>query len=115
MAFLVAVERTTGFHPDRPTGYFRAVAHSMGLDRADNKPLSRDIVSRTDVRKEGHPAGGRSSTQAGPQEGLGDIGISDAESLRRANNRPVRVDALLGALNLRPHKGPTKDSQEGNK
>lgn len=102
MAFLVAVERTTGFHPERPTGYFRAVAHSMGLDRADNKPLSRDIVSRMDVRKEGQPA----DSGDGSEEG---------RVLHRPVNRPVRIGELLGALDLRPHQGPTKDSQEGNK
>lgn len=126
MAFLIAVERTVGAHPDRPTGYFRAVALTLGLDRADNKPLARDIVRRMDVRKEGHTTGPRRS----PTEGLprtrpmdartGDDrlragGLDEGPVVHGANHRPQRIGELLGNLDLRPHQRPTKDVQEGNK
>ena len=102
LAFLVGVERTLGAHPARPTGYFRAVALNLGLDRADNKPLARDTLRRTDVHKEGDTEGRRS----GAQEGQG---------MRSATNRPVRISELLGTYHPRPHQGPITDSQEGDK
>jgi hypothetical protein len=102
LAFLVAVQRTAGAHPDRPTGYFRAVAHSMGLDRADNKPLARDTLTRTDVHKEGHP-GGRGS------------GSEEGQDVRRSTTRPVRIGELLGAFDSRSHQISTTDEQEGDK
>jgi hypothetical protein len=130
MSFLVAVERTVGFHPERPTGYFRAVAHSMGLDRADNKPLARDTLRRTDVRKEGNTRGlegrsetGRSSDRAGTGapgvHEAGDQGVvDDASGLRRTDHQPVRIGELLGSLNLGPRSREERDGdrkEEGNK
>ncbi len=110
LAYLVAVQRTAGAHPERPTGYFRAVALSMGLDRADNKPLERDTVRRTDVRKEGHAGGVPGGSSSGRETG----GLPE-DHLRGPSRRPQRIGELLGGLDLRPHQRPTKDVQEGNK
>lgn len=101
LAFLAAVQRTAGAHPAHPTGYFRAVALSMGLDRADNKPLARDTLSRTDVHKEGHPGSPSSGPEAGP-------------GVHRPDRGPIRIGELLGAVDLGPHQRPSKDEQEGN-
>ena len=127
MSFLVAVERTVGFRPEKPTGYFRAVAHSMGLDRADDKPLARDTLTRTDVRNEGHPGGLESRFGTGPSRGrglaedrglhaAGDQGLDEeASDLHRTSHRPVRIGELLGTLDLGPREGPSKNGKEGNK
>jgi hypothetical protein len=130
MSFLVAVERTVGFHPERPTGYFRAVAHSMGLDRADNKPLARDTLRRTDVRKEGDPGGLEGRHQQGfasSGPGVGPSGayetfeegvVGEASDLRRATHRPVRIGELLGTFDPRSRPREERDGdrkEEGNK
>ena len=126
LAFLIAVQRTAAAHPARPTGYFRTVALTLGLDRADNKPLARDIVRRTDVHKERDTsslASGDRSRRPGNAEGAGTPGIHEAgdapvvpseTGLRRADHRPVRIGELLGSINVRPHQGPPTDSQEGD-
>ena len=119
MSFLVAVERTVGFHPERPTGYFRAVAHSMGLDRADNKPLARDTLRRTDVRKEGDARTASRDLSAGPSSN-GESGPAPVKTtdLRRTDHRPQRIGELLGSLNLGPHPREERDGdrkEEGNK
>lgn len=118
LAFLVAVERTVGARPDRPTGYFRTVALTLGLDRADNKPLARDTLRRTDVLKEGDTEGSRGSSAtrrgATPQERLEDQRAGSSSDLHRATSGPVRISELLGAIDPRPHQGPSTDSQEGD-
>ncbi len=128
LAFLAAVQRTAGAHPARPTGYFRAVSHSMGLDRADDKPLQRDMIRRTDVHKEGQPGAipsghgerpGRDDRVAQDGSGIyqGDGGGVGEESpdLRRSSHRPVRIGELLGAIDPRTRQRPTTDEQEGDK
>lgn len=129
LSFLVAVERTVGAHPERPTGYFRTVALTLGLDRADNKPLARDTLRRTDVHKEGDSGGLRGSHTSRPgRDGEATHGLASAQDsrtggspdegapdLHRTSHRPHTVGDVLGTLNLRPHQIPTTDSQEGDK
>jgi hypothetical protein len=130
MSFLVAVERTVGFHPERPTGYFRAVAHSMGLDRADNKPLARDTLRRTDVRKEGDPGGLEGRDRAGHTRNPGGMdapgddeardqaSLDEAADLRRSTYRTVRIGELLGTFDPRSRPREERDGdrkEEGNK
>lgn len=103
----------------RPGAYFRRLARSSGIDRADSKPLRRYAAQGPgDARtpKVGVPARhdglvGLPGTR-GP-EPAADRGLSEDEeaSVRRANARPVGIGELLGSLNLGPRQGPADDGQ----
>lgn len=81
IAYLKAVESTVYAMPRKSmTGYFRSVCHTVGMERAERKPLARE-------------------SQEGPSDS-GDAagGIETRWGMRRADSRPTAVGDVLGTL-----------------
>lgn len=97
LAFLAAVERSVD--KASPVGYFRSVARSMALDRADNKPLERE----------------RDTTPRPSYEGPVGLHPAEGQGLRGADRGPVRIGDLLGALDLGPRQRPADDGKASAK
>jgi hypothetical protein len=91
LAFLAAVERS--IDKKSPVGYFRAIAKSMAIDRADEKPLERDRAQ-----------GPRDAGPPGPDP-------TERPGLRGADRGPESIGALLRALDLGPRQGPADDGK----
>jgi hypothetical protein len=90
LAFLTACQRSAD--KASPVGYFRKIARSMALDRAENKPLERERERPGNARAAPiHPEAG--SDVRSPQTG------------------PTRIGALLGSLNLGPYPRPERDGR----
>lgn len=95
LAFLAAVERSAD--KASPVGYFRKIARSMALDRADHKPLERE---RGTTPRSGHA----SPLEIHPEEGQG---------LRGADRGPQSVGDLLRSLDLGPRQRQADDGKAG--
>jgi hypothetical protein len=93
-AFLLAVTNTVIANPRSRTGYFRAVALSTALKRADDKPL----------RREERPgdAGGISGR------------IAPRPEVRSRTARPNAIGDVLGALDLGPREGRTQNGPQSH-
>jgi hypothetical protein len=137
MAFYAAVQSSMGPHITRPAGYFRKVARSTGIVRADNKPLSRDRKLATDVLpkarpetkaarwQEGGPGNGSDGTHgdaARPMErvagerdipGLFALDGDERKSLYRARSRPQSIGSLLGSHHDGAREGRTPSRETG--
>ena len=105
MAFLIGVERLAAvpnISEKSAIPYFRAIAHSMALERADDKPLSREKQSGTLVHDE---AQGPGDTR--------DVRLSDEErqEVHRARSRPIAIGELLGGLDVRPRTQSADDGK----
>ena len=124
MAFLSSVQNSLLPWIDDPAAYFVKVARSSGIERADNKPLAREM------HRDLHQAGDNRSGGAGHGTGRpGDLAqlpgvhpgqhvrtevLDEEDHLRRAHVRPSPIGSLLGTLNLGPRQGRTTDGSEGN-
>jgi hypothetical protein len=105
MAFLIGVERLAAvpnISEKSAIPYFRAIAHSMALERADDKPLAREKQSGTLVHDEAQ----------GPGDAR-DVRLSDEErwELHRARSRPIAIGDLLGSLHVGPREGRADDGE----
>lgn len=97
LAFLQAVERTVYAMPRKPTAYFRSVALTIGMERAERKPLARE-------------------SQEGPGYRDGqDGGVATRWGMRRADTRPTGVGEVLRQIAARSHQGQPTDGSEGTK
>jgi hypothetical protein len=138
LAFLAAVQSSIGPNITRPAGYFRRVAKSTALVRADNKPLSRDRKLATDVlpkaspaakaprRQEGRPGNesdGAHGDVARPVErvagerdipGLFALDGDERKSMYRARSRPQSIGSLLGSNRdgARERRTPSREKGE---
>jgi hypothetical protein len=92
MAFWLGVERTISEadNAQHAVGYFRTQAKRMALDRAENKPLSRERQGNA------APAG------AGPAAGLPGVPGADSRFERLG-------DILSRAIDSRPHPGQLRE------
>lgn len=83
----------------RATGYFRSVARSSAMYRADNKPLARN----RDVAKKAEegPGNARDANQ-GSEEGRGVHGT---------RSRPVSIGDVLRSLDIGPRQGLSDDGE----
>ena len=95
MAFLAAVEHSAD--KASPVGYFRKIARTMALDRADNKPLERD---------HGQGPGNARPVPVDPEE---------RRELRGADRGPESIGDLLRALDSRSRQRPADDGEESAK
>ena len=120
-AFLQAVQVTCAQAEKSPTGYFRSVAQTSALKRADEKPMARATFTANERPGQSK----RGSRGAGPRHGRlpGGAAVAGADesgaaavpvepsSLRRTVTRPVAVGQVLGSLDLRPRERPADDGQ----
>lgn len=98
LAFFQAVEKTVYAMPRKSrTGYFRSVARTAGMERAERKPLAREQEGPGNVRGRG------SGLQTRPDE------------VRSTRHRPVRIGELLGPFTARSHQGPPTNGSESEK
>lgn len=95
LAFLAAVEHAAD--KASPVGYFRKIARTMALDRADNKPLERDR----------EPAQ-RPSPAAPPG-----VHPAEGQDVRGADRGFQSIGDLLRAFDAGPRQGPAHDGEEG--
>lgn len=120
LAFLAAVQSSIGPSISRPAGYFRKVAKSTALVRADNKPLAR-------YRHEEGPGDGKHRPDgqaprpvervAGEWDipGLFALDGHQRESVYRSRSRPQSIGSLLGTNHhgaregRTPHGGESKE------
>lgn len=140
MAFLGAVQSVLVPGVRNPAAMFRSVARRTGLERADNKPLAREMHHGVETnpfaalihqaQAAAQPAPGRlahtnaigdatgleanrmAGTTGRPQRGVSVLDPADTD-LRRARHRPESIGDLLGALNARPHQTGPENGSEG--
>lgn len=122
-AFLQAVQVTCAQAKNSPTGYFRSVAQTSALKRADEKPMARatftpDERPRQSRRRTGGQRPRHGRLPVGPQEpGPDESGAAavpvEPSTLRRTVTRPVSVGQVLGSLDLGPRERPADDGTEG--
>ena len=113
MAFLSAVQNTLLPWVDDPAAYFVKLARANGAERADNKPLAREMH-----REEGpgNPGGRqRGARPRPPRNGETVRGLTEEDLVRRAANRPQSIGALLGTLHVGPHQDGTSHGKESIK
>jgi hypothetical protein len=112
LAFFTAVQHALApTVTTNPVGYYRRLARSMAIDRADRRPLEREIGPRDGGSTgRGHREGPRG---VGPLDGPApvllarDQGVSGEEpGVHGPRTRPIRVGELLGSLDLGSHQGP---------
>ena len=85
---------------DNPGGAFRRKARIMALDRAENKPLSRDAPTR-EAR----------SGDAGPAP----ADLREGSGVYRPPTRPVRIGSMFGTAHARPRQGQADDGKASPK
>ena len=133
LAFLAAVQSSIGPGITRPAGYFRRVARSTALVRADNKPLTRDRKLATDVLPKaspqekdargqpwgpGYPTDGTLRDAPGPMGDVDPLRGQDSPwsrirpvdddrtgDLHRSRARPASIGSLLGKNDSGARKG----------
>lgn len=121
LAFFTAVQHA--LDPgviDNPVGYYRRLAVSMAIDRADRRPLEREIGPRDQggagAGDQPRPGGVDPVHGGAPVLLARDPDVSEEEaSLRRSHARPVRIGELLGTLNLGARQEQPTDGSEGRK
>ena len=124
LAFLAAVQNSLLPWIEDPAAYFVKVARASGVDRADRKPLTREMHRE---EGSGHPGDARSGNQAGHvgSSGLaGGSGLAQARpapvvleetSLRRSHARPESIGNLLGSINLGTRQDGSTDGSQSTK
>lgn len=121
LAFLAAVQHALSpAVTSNPVGYYRRLAKSMAIDRADRRPLEREVGPRNapDAQRGDRSGPGRDRPIHGPEPVLlaRDQGVSVEEpGVRRTNARPVPIGDVLGALNLGPRQELPKDGSASGK
>jgi hypothetical protein len=118
MAFLSAVQTVTATRRRSPTGYFRSVARSMGIDMADNKPLSREANREAHLFAAEAAPGSGDTDRPGNGDAAGPQGDDPARpdaspDLRRTIARPIAIGALLGSLHLGAREDGSAHGREG--
>lgn len=83
------------------SGYFRSVARSSALYRADNKPLSRD--KDAEAKTEKRPSDPRN-------EDSRDV---EGRRVRRPDSGFVSIAGVLRSLDFGPRQGPAEDGEAG--
>ena len=121
IAFLGTVQSSLLPWIEDPAAYFVKVARSTGIERADNKPLAREMHREEgpghdgDLRG-GHPARRRRDLAPvrgrNPSQRVVPEVLDEEDHLRRAHARPDAIGNLLGSLNLGPRQGPAHDGKE---
>lgn len=96
----------------KPGALFRVLAKSKGLDRADNRPLTRDRVPA------GRPSNLPERPTSGQQGSVRGMASSKAEPVDGSpmpgrTARPASLAEVLGSLNLGARQGPAPDGEEG--
>jgi hypothetical protein len=121
LAFFTAVQHA--LDPSvtvNPVGYYRRLALSMAIDRADRRPLEREVGPRD----QGSPGTGHQPGPGGPDPVAGpgpvllarDQDVSgEVPGVHGPRSRPVHIGDVLGSLNLGPHQGPRKDGSASGK
>ena len=116
-AFLAAVQNSLLPWITDPAAYFVKVARSSGIERADNKPLAREMHrEQTGSGNTGDVRGGH-----GPRFD-GDLAVvrssnairdirPEEDNLRRSHARPIAIGDLLGSIDPRPRQGPADDGK----
>lgn len=120
LAYLVCATQSSTRSSTNPMGYFWKAAHSMALDRADNKPLARDAEKATE--RSGNTRGAREghADRHGRLDGAqGDLRPGtdrggDEGGLHRERTGPSRIGTLLGTLDFGPREGLPNDGEEGS-
>lgn len=101
-----------------PNGYFIGVAKSSAIQRAEDKPLSREGYDRGSQHRDepGQPVHPGLSGRRGDQPGQSGTVVLDSSDLRGPVHRgPQRIGELLGAYDLGPREGPAKDGKASAK
>jgi hypothetical protein len=123
-AFLSAVQNSLLPWVADPAAYFVKVAHSSGVERADNKPLARE---KHREKEPGHAGDAPVRFRTGSGGDVGSIGGTqagrpgepllpeEADHLRRAADRPQSIGNLLGSINLGTRQGPVENGSESSK
>ena len=108
-AFLSAVQTACSPGIRNSAAYFKKVAKSTGLTRAENKPLARDRRDEGSSLAGGGGGGLRPGRTPGmapfggvhPSQGVVPEVLDEEDHLRRARTRPVSIGSLLGSNNDR--------------
>lgn len=111
MAFLSVVQNSLLPWIDDPAAYFVTVARSTGIDRADHKPLAREM--HRGPQGPGDAGDLRLRDLEGREGGEGLSGLRVEPDLRRSSHRPESVGSLLGSFDLGSRQRPTPDGAEG--
>lgn len=109
-AFQEDVATVCMVRPRVPVGYFIKVAKSSAARRADEKPLTRDTVSRATLETQTQGSA-RPSDAGAPARGTG----QGQPPVSGARSGPVSIGDLLGSLDLGPRpvdQRTRKESQE---
>ena len=113
MAFLQAVLQVVD--AEKPGALFRRVAAYKGMDRADDKPLSRNtraVGPRSGEGREG-PLAPLRQEQAPAIDRLPHLAGVAEQYLPRKVVRPVSLKELLRPYDRGPREGPYDDGEAG--
>lgn len=112
--YLCAAKTVNEAHdPRSAAGYFRAVARTSALDRAENKPLARGRDDAIPPKGSRDPDAARSGHSAGHGDVIED-GDQDIVAMRRNLARPLHIGDLLRGIDPRSRQGQADDGKEGS-